>query len=72
MKITDAQLRRAMQEMARRANENGAAGKGGRARAASMTPERRAEIASAAARARWKKEPRLCGETGLPDRPESC
>jgi hypothetical protein len=29
--------------------------KGGKARAASMTPERRAEIAKRAAEARWKK-----------------
>jgi hypothetical protein len=30
--------------------------KGGKGRAASMTPERRREIASAAARKRWSKE----------------
>ena len=29
--------------------------RGGKARAANMTPERRAEIASAAAKARWQK-----------------
>jgi hypothetical protein len=31
--------------------------KGGRARADSLTPERRAEIARKAAEARWRKEP---------------
>ena len=33
--------------------------KGGRARAASMTPERRSEIAKAAAKARWNDDPRV-------------
>jgi hypothetical protein len=32
--------------------------KGGKARAKTMSPERRAEIARKAARARWKEEPR--------------
>jgi hypothetical protein len=32
--------------------------KGGKARAAKLTPERRREIAEAAAAARWQKEPR--------------
>jgi hypothetical protein len=32
--------------------------KGGRARAARLTPERRAEIAREAARARWAKSPK--------------
>jgi hypothetical protein len=31
--------------------------KGGKARAASMTPERRSEIAKRAAEARWRREP---------------
>jgi len=45
------------------------ASKGGKARAANLSPEQRQEIAQRAAAARWSKEPILRAICGSPDRP---
>jgi hypothetical protein len=50
--LNDDSLRReVMREMGRRGGA-----KGGKARASSLSPEKRAEIATKAAKARWKKD----------------
>ena len=50
MKILDEQIRRVMAKMGRRGGKIG-----GKRRLVTMTPKRRREVASIAARARWSK-----------------
>ena len=47
-------ISKVMREMGRKGGK-AAAGKGGKARMAALTPEQRKELASKAARARWAK-----------------